>query len=578
MLTKKSQKLSTFVQSDGTTVEYDAKMFELRTSNEGYHKEQYLKYIGQETDGTKIEIPKNLKSMKYMFSNTKITSLPEIPNSVEDISYAFSACNSLTIDANSNHIPNTVRNMSYAFCNCNNITRTPVMEINEVRSKSGSYSTYTGPEDLSGVFEGCSNLRFVGNIPGSAKKLNFAFTGTAIESCPDVSKLRWGLPACYMCAHCQNLFITGDEKFPRYAHMDNLFMDCQNISKDAARKFVANNVTAYHKIEYNSLSRSVFAECKNVISDNTESVNKTPIRDTQPKKTVKRNSNAPVTYRFNMSPTTSHNFVQKQWCPFQQPGYKNKEGKMVPGSTIWYDNTKFEIGENNTLRYKSSYLFTNADGATEVVDNDTDLRNFDWSKYIKDRNPVDFPDMNEDDIPVGKLTSMELMFKKSPITHMPPIPETVVNMTRTFRSCGRLKCDGNEKIPESVLYMNSTFCQCVTTPYLPDIPKYVTTAKSIASGVKNLQRIPNMPDQLIDFALNHSKTGVQKEYFNRMNPSAKLKEEIHEMESNYKDRINNLDSQRRATEKYKSNESDKSFDDGVNREIEREGELKPNLN
>ena len=49
-----------------------------------------LRYIGSETDGSKIKIPEGVKSLAYTFSGNTLHSLPEIPESVEAMNNTFS--------------------------------------------------------------------------------------------------------------------------------------------------------------------------------------------------------------------------------------------------------------------------------------------------------------------------------------------------------------------------------------------------------------------------------------------------------------------------------------------------------
>lgn len=55
-----------------------------------------LRYIGNETDGDKIKIPEGVKSLDYSFEgNTKLETVPKIPDSVTSAHASFMGCNHL---------------------------------------------------------------------------------------------------------------------------------------------------------------------------------------------------------------------------------------------------------------------------------------------------------------------------------------------------------------------------------------------------------------------------------------------------------------------------------------------------
>ena len=102
--------------------DYDDEMFALMKDEYG---NDYLGYIGTETDGRKIKIPEGIKKCIYMFSFCNFSEYPpEIPDSVEDCSYMFWGCSSLK---NAPVIPNGVVYCVSMFENCESLEKPPVI-------------------------------------------------------------------------------------------------------------------------------------------------------------------------------------------------------------------------------------------------------------------------------------------------------------------------------------------------------------------------------------------------------------------------------------------------------------------
>lgn len=84
--------------------DYDPTQFELATISVGDPSDEngvtaqmpFLHYIGSQTKGGNITIPEGLKSADYMFSgNTKLETVPVLPNSLESAHCAFLNCTGL---------------------------------------------------------------------------------------------------------------------------------------------------------------------------------------------------------------------------------------------------------------------------------------------------------------------------------------------------------------------------------------------------------------------------------------------------------------------------------------------------
>lgn len=103
-----------------------------------------LHYIGDEgvgvmgasgkvgiTDGSKIKIPEGLKNADYMFAgNQNITSMPELPDSIESAHGMFMDCTGMTkacgaaLDADGNiKMPSKLKDISWMFAGCSQMTQ-----------------------------------------------------------------------------------------------------------------------------------------------------------------------------------------------------------------------------------------------------------------------------------------------------------------------------------------------------------------------------------------------------------------------------------------------------------------------
>ena len=183
-----------------------------------------LRYVGDETDGSKIIIPKGIKSTYLMFKDSNIETMPELPYTVEnatamfwnceklkefiltpknkrcrDISYVCMNCTSLkTVDiykslvtcaegAFANCIsvvkmckmPQTLLNADYMYENCIKMTQTP--KLNEAlisaegmlafcKSLKTAPKMHKGTKRIKNMFKGCESLMSVPKIPLAARE------------------------------------------------------------------------------------------------------------------------------------------------------------------------------------------------------------------------------------------------------------------------------------------------------------------------------------------------------------------------------------------------------------------------
>lgn len=145
--------------------DYNDAEFKVVTIGESENKDNTeLRYIGTETDGSKIHIPDGLNSCAGMFWNrTSIKTAPEIPNSVRSCLCMFSGCKVLETAP---VIPDGVETCYRMFSACESLTTVPIIP-KSVKNCEGMFirckSLETAPVIPKSVtccykmFDGCSN-------------------------------------------------------------------------------------------------------------------------------------------------------------------------------------------------------------------------------------------------------------------------------------------------------------------------------------------------------------------------------------------------------------------------------------
>lgn len=145
-----------------------------------------IRYVGSETDGSKIQIPKGITDGTCMFMNTGITSMPKLPSSLQfadamfmgtritsvyqgavspvtklsvlplglkSTSFMFANCRDLEIGPM--NVPPLVKNANFMFTGCEKLTNTPKL----------NYGLLYGDS----MFAGCHSLTYKPEKPRSMK-------------------------------------------------------------------------------------------------------------------------------------------------------------------------------------------------------------------------------------------------------------------------------------------------------------------------------------------------------------------------------------------------------------------------
>lgn len=194
--------------------DYDTSQFELQKVNvpmgDGKTSSiEVLRYIGEETDGSKIQIPEGLENGVFTFMGTNITSVPKLPNSLKYADSMFQNC--LDLQVGQTLIPPMVESASFMFANC------PSMKY--------------GPKV----------------VPGTIKNANFMFAGdTRLEQTPRLGNgIQYGE---FMFANCPSL--SEMPKVPKsMTEYDHMTYACDGLDAVAERKAAEKTAKARAKFE-----------------------------------------------------------------------------------------------------------------------------------------------------------------------------------------------------------------------------------------------------------------------------------------------------------------------------------------
>lgn len=145
---------------------------------------QVLRYIGKETDGSKIHIPEGITNCTEMFKGTDIKSAPAIPNSAVSCTSMFADCKNLK---EGTWIPKNVKETCFMFEGCENLryfddpipgnVDSACYMFKDCKSLETAPEIKEGVKDGEGMFANCESLRKNPKIPSSMRYREGMTTG-----------------------------------------------------------------------------------------------------------------------------------------------------------------------------------------------------------------------------------------------------------------------------------------------------------------------------------------------------------------------------------------------------------------
>lgn len=185
---------------------FDPKEFEVQAvdSDDGRFcaggRSHIIRYIGSETDGAKIQIPKGVTDATLMFANTDVTSMPHLPDglvsadgmfmgsklgsvyqgavskfshrglfppSLKSANFMFTQCHDLTVGPQV--LPGSIITANYMFTGCEALKNTPKLSGGLIAGDS--------------MFAGCHSLTMKPKKPGSMK-----YSEDLTYDCPGIDR------------------------------------------------------------------------------------------------------------------------------------------------------------------------------------------------------------------------------------------------------------------------------------------------------------------------------------------------------------------------------------------------------
>ena len=181
------------------------------------------------------QIPNSVIAMTGTFIEcSSLITAPKIPNSVINMSDTFARCSSLTIVP---EIPDGVTNMEYTFSGCTNLTIAPLIP-NSVTNLSGTFCGWskmtTPPEipdsvtNMNSTFLGCSSLTTAPEIPNNVTDMYGTFSGcSSLIIAPQIPNSVTNMALTF--SECTNL-IQASEIPSNVTNMFGTFSECSNLT------------------------------------------------------------------------------------------------------------------------------------------------------------------------------------------------------------------------------------------------------------------------------------------------------------------------------------------------------------
>ena len=194
-----------------------------------------------------FKIPSSVENMNGAFSDTRIVSFPDIPDSVKKIDSLFSGCSKLV---NAPKISKNVESMNSVFKDCSSLMSVPSLENLSIA------------KDFENTFKGCTSLVDASGIVFPKQATNFQYTFencTNMVNAPDFSKVdgsfvydRVKVILNYVFKNCTNM--TGPIHFG-FSYIDGL---PYNIFEGTAKPIVLyakDGIADYYVSRYSNISK-----------------------------------------------------------------------------------------------------------------------------------------------------------------------------------------------------------------------------------------------------------------------------------------------------------------------------------
>lgn len=150
------------------TFDYDDAHYALGKSRETNPRftNEYLHYIGQETDGSKITYPAGLVDASNLYAGTNVASTVTMPEGVKSAIGMYASCEQL--EHGDMFAPDSLTDQSFMYDGCKNL-KTP--------GKISQNAIY-----LTGMYNGCETLQYVPEVPDSVKDIESFCSNSGVKT------------------------------------------------------------------------------------------------------------------------------------------------------------------------------------------------------------------------------------------------------------------------------------------------------------------------------------------------------------------------------------------------------------
>lgn len=232
--------------------QYDNKQFSVMIDEQG----EYMHYIGTETDGSKIDVPKGLIEGRMLFEDTDIVSQPELPKGLRSMDYMFNGCSKMLSARN---IPDTVVSCQSTYSYCKNMTNCPHMP------DSVKYADF--------MYDGCSSVEFPGRVSNNLETADCMYANcSALHCIPSIPSSVKRKDSIFL--NCEDLPEEITEDYEDDIDYDEMFdgMNDEQTGIESSHiesnmdEFVANNKRSFNK-KLREAGLSSFDRDKAIASD-----------------------------------------------------------------------------------------------------------------------------------------------------------------------------------------------------------------------------------------------------------------------------------------------------------------------
>ncbi|MBO4622540.1 MAG: leucine-rich repeat protein [Bacilli bacterium] len=396
-----------------------------------------------------------------------LTSVTNIHQNTTDMYGAFYECKNLTtVDAS---LPNPVTDMKMCFYNCSNLVNVPTLPSNVV--------------DLHGCFFNCTNIIHAPTIPNSVTNMQETFYGcnhmTDINSISN--SVTNGVATFYNCMNLTSANITLPNTLINAAYM---FTGCRNL------------VSAPDMPDSVTNTRGTYGDCVNLrrppkISNNTTDMHSTFMFDERledipaiPNTVTALPKTFLITGLGDLANSTNRvlpNSITSMWISFAKSNATTSP--ILPNSVTVMKST-FYMCDKLTVTPTIPDSVTNMTGTFCACTNLTNITNLPPNLVNMGCGGTD---MVPEDPPFAHVIGTGCFADCIQLTSdaIPPIPNSVKDMTATFYDCPNLTTTPN--LPTSLVNMAECFMGCTNlTTVSSHIPNTTVNMQNAFRACNNL--------------------------------------------------------------------------------------------